>query len=338
MNDSEKQTIVFIPRNFIEKGTFMGGMFKIRNAIEGGILAVLIAVPVIQLPLSLTVRIIILCITALPAAMISLIGIGGESISAFLMNALRFLKNRRVIYRIDVNPDPKNKHRIKKPRNKEPKAKKHKHPKKKSTASMTASGQSDEYEGWRIQIVNGKGIKKQNRNGGSYMQAKSFVSEKTAFIQLTDMDLYTLLKRVDSYITNWEAAYAPTLIINGSVFIALSTAWTPLYEAYQIIAETYQIHFVLKSIEPGCGIYYNTDLTGDFFPDEYCVTYCNESYITPSGESLGQRVEIEECFSSEASLLQRFHDLGYSADSYQQLKLLTEDYEIWIHQFENPYN
>lgn len=147
MNDSEKQTIVFIPRNFIEKGTFMGGMFKIRNAIEGGILAVLIAIPVIQLPLSLTVRIIILCMTALPAAMISLIGIGGESISAFLMNALRFLKNRRVIYRIDVNPAPKNKHRIKKPRNKEPKAKKHKHPKKKSTASMTASGQSDEYEG-----------------------------------------------------------------------------------------------------------------------------------------------------------------------------------------------
>ena len=88
MNDSEKQTIVFIPRNFIEKGTFMGGMFKIRNAIEGGILAVLIAVPVIQLPLSLTVRIIILCMTALPAAMISLIGIGGESISAFLMNYL----------------------------------------------------------------------------------------------------------------------------------------------------------------------------------------------------------------------------------------------------------
>lgn len=84
-----------------------------------------------------------------------------------------------------------------------------------------------------------------------------------------------------------------------SVFIALSTAWTPLYDAYQIIAETYQIHFVLKSIEPGCGIYFNTDLTGDFFPDEYCVTYCNESYITPSGESLGQRVEVEECFSSE---------------------------------------
>ena len=85
MNNTEEQHPVFIPRNFIEKGTFMGGMFKIRNAIEGGVLAILITIPVINLPLTLTVRIIILCMTALPAAMISLIGIGGESITAFLM-------------------------------------------------------------------------------------------------------------------------------------------------------------------------------------------------------------------------------------------------------------
>ena len=45
MNNTEEQHPVFIPRNFIEKGTFMGGMFKIRNAIEGGILAILITIP-----------------------------------------------------------------------------------------------------------------------------------------------------------------------------------------------------------------------------------------------------------------------------------------------------
>ena len=136
MNNTEEQHPVFIPRNFIEKGTFMGGMFKIRNAIEGGILAILITIPVINLPLTLTVRIIILCMTALPAAMISLIGIGGESITAFLMNALRFLKNRRVIYRMDVHPEPKKKYRIKKPRNKEPKTKKRKrHPKQPAESS-----------------------------------------------------------------------------------------------------------------------------------------------------------------------------------------------------------
>ena len=68
---------------------------------------------------------------------------------------------------------------------------------------------------WRIQIVNGKGIKVQNQKGGSYMKSGSFVTEKTAFIQLTDMDFYTLLKRTDSYITNWEAYMAPSLITNG---------------------------------------------------------------------------------------------------------------------------
>lgn len=68
---------------------------------------------------------------------------------------------------------------------------------------------------WRIQIVNGKGVKVQNQKGGSYMKSGSFLSEKNVFIQLTDMDFYTLLKRVDSYITNWEAGIAPTLIASG---------------------------------------------------------------------------------------------------------------------------
>lgn len=149
MNNTEEQHPVFIPRNFIEKGTFMGGMFKIRNAIEGGVLAILITIPVINLPLTLTVRIIILCMTALPAAMISLIGIGGESITVFLMNALRFLKNRRVIYRMDVHPEPKKKYRIKKPRNKEPKTKKRKrHPKQpaESSSEENCSQMSSEEE------------------------------------------------------------------------------------------------------------------------------------------------------------------------------------------------
>ena len=68
---------------------------------------------------------------------------------------------------------------------------------------------------WRIQINNGKGIKKENRNGGTYMQAQSFISEKSAFIQLTDMDFYMLLKRADSYIVNWESYAASFLIPNG---------------------------------------------------------------------------------------------------------------------------
>ena len=130
MNNPEEQQIALIPRNFIERGTFMGGMFKIRNAIEGAILAIGIAIPVVHLPLSLTIRIIILCMTSLPAAMVALIGIGGESLTAFLMNAVRFLFNRRILYRLDTKPELKGKQR-KNPRQKEPKTKKNREKKKK---------------------------------------------------------------------------------------------------------------------------------------------------------------------------------------------------------------
>lgn len=130
MSNPEEQQIALIPRNFIERGTFMGGMFKIRNAIEGTILAIGIAIPVVHLPLSLTIRIIILCMTSLPAAMVALIGIGGESLTAFLMNAVRFLFNRRILYRLDTKPELKGKQR-KNPRQKEPKTKKNREKKKK---------------------------------------------------------------------------------------------------------------------------------------------------------------------------------------------------------------
>ena len=73
---------------------------------------------------------------------------------------------------------------------------------------------------WRIQIINGRGIKVQNRNGGSYMQSGSFQMDKSAFIQLTDMDLYLLLKRVDAYVTEWERCIAPPLITNGKEMLA----------------------------------------------------------------------------------------------------------------------
>ena len=91
---------------------------------------------------------------------------------------------------------------------------------------------------WKIQIVNGKGIKAQTKNGGSYMQPRSFQSEKTTAIQLTDMDLFTLLKRTDSYISNWETVIAASLINNGKRMLAdqqnsqmQQTAQAPPYAA-----------------------------------------------------------------------------------------------------------
>ena len=98
MSNKNDHDIYIIPPNFIETGTFFGGMFRARNVIEAGILAFAIGTPVfLFLPFGLTARIIALCLTALPVALVALIGISGESLSQFLITFLKYLRNRRVV-------------------------------------------------------------------------------------------------------------------------------------------------------------------------------------------------------------------------------------------------
>lgn len=98
MNHQHERDTYIIPPNFIDTGTFFGGLFKARNVIEAGILASAIGVPVLLcLPFGLTARIVILCLTALPIALVALIGISGESLLGFLFIFLKYLKNRRVL-------------------------------------------------------------------------------------------------------------------------------------------------------------------------------------------------------------------------------------------------
>lgn len=46
MSNKNDHDIYIIPPNFIETGTFFGGMFRARNVIEAGILALAIGTPV----------------------------------------------------------------------------------------------------------------------------------------------------------------------------------------------------------------------------------------------------------------------------------------------------
>jgi len=106
MRQEERDTYI-IPPNFIEGGTLMGGMFKTRNVIEAGILGAMTGVPVLKLPFSLTTRIIILCLTTLPLVLVALIGIGGGSLSEFILQFFSFLRNRRTLDRDGVDSGKK---------------------------------------------------------------------------------------------------------------------------------------------------------------------------------------------------------------------------------------
>ena len=96
-NYKEELDTYTIPPNFMESGTLFGGALKLRNALEAGTLVLAIGLPVFRLPISLTMRIILLCLTALPLGLIALIGVSGESLSSFIFSFFRFLKKRRIV-------------------------------------------------------------------------------------------------------------------------------------------------------------------------------------------------------------------------------------------------
>ena len=50
MSNKNDHDIYIIPPNFIETGTFFGGMFRARNVIEAGILALAIGTPAFFVP------------------------------------------------------------------------------------------------------------------------------------------------------------------------------------------------------------------------------------------------------------------------------------------------
>ena len=97
MSKQNEHDIYLIPPNFIEGGTVFGGMLKLRNVIEAGIIAFIIGFPICMLDISLTTKIVILCLTVLPIGIFAVIGIYGEALSSFIFNFFKFLKLRRVL-------------------------------------------------------------------------------------------------------------------------------------------------------------------------------------------------------------------------------------------------
>ena len=148
MSNKNDHDIYIIPPNFIETGTFFGGMFRARNVIEAGILAFAIGTPVfLFLPFGLTARISALCLTALPVALVALIGISGESLSQFLVTFLKYLRNRRVVGGDGEQPCEKvGKHLKQKP----PKERKPKAPKRRRSGEADFPAEFDEVRGYEI--------------------------------------------------------------------------------------------------------------------------------------------------------------------------------------------
>lgn len=154
MSNKNDHDTYIIPPNFIETGTFFGGMFRARNVIEAGILVFAIGAPVfLFLPFGLTTRIIILCLTALPVGLVALIGISGESLSQFLVIFLKYLRNRRVVGGDGAQPEEKaapSKSAGEHLKQRSPKEKKPKAPKRRRSGEADFPAEFDEVRSYEI--------------------------------------------------------------------------------------------------------------------------------------------------------------------------------------------
>ena len=96
-------TEFFIPTNFEDSGKLMG-IFNMRNVIEAGILSLpFIFLTFKLIPVSLTWKIIIAAIFAIPVGGFALIGINDDPLTVFVKNWWRWLRNRKILeYRGEV--------------------------------------------------------------------------------------------------------------------------------------------------------------------------------------------------------------------------------------------
>ncbi len=99
-SELDEPAVYYIPDNFITKGTILGGTFKVRNAIEAALIVGCIAYPVMNIPMNLTAKIVIIAATCIPLGILALIGVNNGPLSQFLVDFFKFKKLSNV-YKYD---------------------------------------------------------------------------------------------------------------------------------------------------------------------------------------------------------------------------------------------
>ena len=110
MEEKEYSNVYAIPANYTDSGKLFGGMVETRNAVEAVFLVILVGYPELMwIPMSTTIRIVVMTVTLLPLAVVSFMGIDGDSLLQYLGHIISFWFHRRKLHfrRIGYKYDPK---------------------------------------------------------------------------------------------------------------------------------------------------------------------------------------------------------------------------------------
>ena len=115
MEEKEYSNVYAIPANYTDSGKLLGGMVETRNAVEAVLLVALVGYPELMwIPMSTTIRIVVMTVTLIPLGVLAVMGIDGDSLVQYLGHMFSFWFNRRKLHfrRIGYKYDPK---QLKKP-------------------------------------------------------------------------------------------------------------------------------------------------------------------------------------------------------------------------------
>ena len=74
----------------------MGGMLELRNAVETVLIVGAVGYPELMLiPMTGTIRIVVMTVTLLPLAVVAMMGIDGDSLFQYLGHIIYYFFNRR---------------------------------------------------------------------------------------------------------------------------------------------------------------------------------------------------------------------------------------------------
>lgn len=99
MEEKEYSNIYAIPANYTDSGKLLGGMLETRNAVETLILVVLLGYPeLFWIPVSTSIRIVIMTVTLIPLAVVSMMGIDGDSLFQYIGHMIQYLFSKRKLH------------------------------------------------------------------------------------------------------------------------------------------------------------------------------------------------------------------------------------------------
>ena len=95
----EENKYYVIPANYTDSGKWLGGLLSFRNAMETVVLlAGLGYIEGALIPMSGTVRIIVMVLTMLPLGLITMMGIDGDSLFEYVGHIFKFLRRKRKLH------------------------------------------------------------------------------------------------------------------------------------------------------------------------------------------------------------------------------------------------